>query len=184
MAVFMRALKFLIPLAVFAGIAVFLMKGLQHDPRELPSPLLGKAVPSFELPRLDDPQARFSPAQMRGRVWLLNVWGSWCSTCQIEHPVLIALARQSALPIVGMAWKDMPDRSAAWLRQFGNPYTLSIMDFDGRVAIDLGVYGAPETFVFDAQGILRFKHAGALSQELLDRELLPLVRKLQTAAGQ
>lgn len=175
----MRILKFLIPLALFAGIAWFLLKGLDRDPRALPSPLIGKAVPTFSLPTLKDPQATWSPADMKGKVWLLNVWGSWCTTCQIEHPVLLDLAKAGNLPIVGMAWKDMPDRSVAWLRKWGDPYTLTVMDFQGQIAIDLGVYGAPETFLIDQQGLVRFKHAGALTPELVSGKLLPMVRQLQ-----
>ena len=175
----MRALKFLIPLAVFAAIAWFLLKGLDRDPRSLPSPLIGKAAPTFALPQLKDPQRSWSPADMKGQVWLLNVWGSWCATCQIEHPILLDLAKAGGLPIIGMAWKDMPDRSIAWLQRWGDPYTLTVMDFDGKVAIDLGVYGAPETFLIDPAGTIRFKHAGALTRDIVDGKLMPLVKQLK-----
>jgi cytochrome c biogenesis protein CcmG/thiol:disulfide interchange protein DsbE len=174
-----RILKFLIPLAVFAGITWFAWQALSRDPRELPSPLIGKAAPAFSLPTLADPQISWSPQAMRGKVWLLNVWGSWCAACQVEHPLLIDLARAGTLPIVGLAWKDMPNNSKAWLGRFGDPYAVVVSDFAGKVAIDYGVYGAPETFLIDQTGTIRFKQVGPVTQEVLQRRLLPLVRELQ-----
>ena len=174
----MRIVKFLIPLAVFATIAWFAWQALSRDPRELPSPLIGKPVPGFTLPTLPDPQARWSPESMRGKVWLLNVWGSWCAACQVEHPLLLDLAKAGTLPIVGLAWKDMPNNSKAWLQRLGDPYSVVISDFAGKAAIDLGVYGAPETFLIDREGIVRFKHVGPITPQVLDGKLMPLVRSL------
>ncbi len=175
----MRALKFVVPLLVFLGIGVFLFKGLSRDPREIPSPLIDRAAPAFELPTLADPQKTFSPQSLRGQVWLLNVWGSWCTACQVEHPLLNQLSKSGELPMVGLAWKDMPDNSKAWLARFGDPYTLVAIDFAGKVAIDFGVYGAPETFLIDKAGMIRFKHVGPLTPEVIDQRLLPMARKLK-----
>ncbi len=175
----MRALKYLIPLALFAGIAWFLLQGLDRNPREVPSPLIGKPVPAFSLPLLAEPSRQFTADEMRGQVWLLNVWGSWCAGCQVEHPLLNDFARKDIAPIIGMAWKDKPEASKAWLARLGDPYKLSVMDLDGKVAIDWGVYGAPETFVIDKTGIIRDKHIGPLTPDVLDKRLVPLVRRLQ-----
>ncbi|MGD9941846.1 MAG: DsbE family thiol:disulfide interchange protein [Burkholderiaceae bacterium] len=177
----MRILRFLLPALIFAVIAVFLLKGLDRDPRELPSPLIGKPAPDFSLPTVHDPATSWSPQALRGQVWLLNVWGSWCAACQVEHPLFNELARARTLPIVGLAWKDKPENSRAWLAKLGDPYTVSVSDEPGRVAIDYGVYGAPETFLIDRQGIIRFKHVGPITAELLRDKLLPLVRQLQAS---
>ena len=178
----MKALRFLIPAALFAVIAIFLLRGLDRDPRELPSPLIGKAAPAFTLPVLGDASRSWSPEAMRGKVWLMNIWGSWCAACQIEHPQLNDLARKGTVPIVGMAWKDKPQASSAWLQRFGNPYSVVISDVDGNAGIDWGVYGAPETFVVDKKGTIRFKHVGPITPELMQTRLLPLVRELQEAS--
>ena len=175
----MRIVKFLLPLVLFALLAVFLFKGLSRDPREIPSPLIDRPAPLFTLPTLADPSQTWTPQALRGQVWLLNVWGSWCSACRIEHPLLLELAGKRTLPIVGLAWKDLPDNSKAWLSKLGDPYTPTVSDFAGKVAIDYGVYGAPESFLIDKQGVIRFKHVGPLNRELLDTKLLPLVRQLQ-----
>lgn len=178
----MRWLKFALPLIVFVAIGIFLYRGLDRDPRELPSPLIGKAAPSFTLPVLASPQTTWSPESMRGKVWLLNVWGSWCTACHVEHPVLLDLAKSKQVPIVGLAWKDMLDNSRAWLDRLGDPYLMTVSDFSGKVAIDYGVYGAPETFLIDQAGVIRYKHVGPITRELLDKTLLPLVHKLQAAS--
>ena len=175
----MRALKFLIPLLLFAAIAVFLYQGLSRDPREIPSPLIGKPAPDFSLPVLSDLSKTWSPAQMKGQVWLLNVWGSWCTACQIEHPLLLNIAQEKLLPIVGLAWKDMPENAKAWLVKLGDPYQPTVVDFKGKVAIDYGVYGAPETFLIDKQGVIRFKHVGPITTQLIQNKLRPLVQSLQ-----
>lgn len=174
----MRALRFILPAVVFAVIAWFLLAGLDRNPREIPSPLIGKAAPAFSLPVTHELARTWSPDALRGKVWLLNVWGSWCAACQIEHPVLNDLARSGEIPIVGLAWKDMPENSIAWLRRFGNPYSVVISDVQGRVGIDYGVYGAPETFLIDGAGIIRFKHVGPVTPELLQTKVLPLAREL------
>jgi len=174
----MRALRFILPAAVFAVIAWFLLAGLDRNPRDIPSPLIGKPAPDFSLPVTHDLARTWSPQSLRGKVWLLNVWGSWCAACQVEHPVLNDLARTGEIPIIGLAWKDMPENSIAWLRKLGNPYSVVVSDVQGRVGIDYGVYGAPETFLIDGAGIIRYKHVGPVTPELLQRKLLPLAREL------
>ncbi|MDT3677723.1 MAG: DsbE family thiol:disulfide interchange protein [Burkholderiaceae bacterium] len=174
----MRALRFIVPVAVFAVIAWFLLAGLDRNPREIPSPLIGKPAPDFSLPVTHDLARTWSPQALRGKVWLLNVWGSWCAACQVEHPVLNDLARSGEIPIIGLAWKDMPENSIAWLRKLGNPYSVVVSDVQGRVGIDYGVYGAPETFLIDGAGIIRYKHVGPVTPELLQQKLLPLAREL------
>ena len=174
------AWRFAIPLAIFVVLVFFLWRGLWRDPREVPSVLLDKPAPQFTLPVLADASRKFSPADYRGKVWLLNVWGSWCISCQVEHPTLLKLARLNVVPIVGFDWKDKPDAAQKWLReQGGDPYVLSVTDLDGRVAIDYGVYGAPETFVIDKAGIIRHKQIGPLTADALKQTILPLVRELQ-----
>lgn len=177
----MKALRFAVPVAIFAAIAWFLLKGLDRDPRAIPSPLIDKPAPVFSLPVTHDLSRSWSPEAMRGQVWLLNVWGSWCAACQVEHPLFNDLAKAGTLPIVGLAWKDTPENSIAWLRKLGNPYAVVVSDLKGGVAIDYGVYGAPETFLIDKQGVIRFKHVGPLTRELLQTKLLPLVRQMQGA---
>jgi cytochrome c biogenesis protein CcmG/thiol:disulfide interchange protein DsbE len=173
------AWRFAIPLGIFLLLVFFLYRGLWRDPREVPSVLVDKPAPAFSLPVLGEPSRKFSPADYRGKVWLLNVWGSWCISCQVEHPVLLKLAKMNVVPIVGFDWKDKPDAAIKWLaQQGGDPYVLSVTDLDGRVAIDYGVYGAPETFVIDKTGTIRMKHIGPLDDKSLNERVLPLVRKL------
>ena len=175
----MRKLRWFIPLAVFLVLAGFFWVGLSRDPREVPSPLIGKDAPAFKLAQLHAPDKHLSPADLRGKVWLLNVWGSWCVSCQVEHPALLKLAAMKAVPLVGFDWKDKPEAATKWLaQQGGDPYDVSVMDLDGRAAIDWGVYGAPETFVIDKAGIIRMKHIGPLDGKALDEKILPMVRKL------
>lgn len=171
--------RFVIPLALFAILLVFLFVGLGLNPREVPSPLVGKTAPAFALQQLHAPDKPFSHKDMAGKVWLLNVWASWCVACREEHPVLVELARAKVVPIVGLNYKDKPEEGRAWLRQFGDPYVLSVMDRDGRVGIDFGVYGVPETFVIDQKGVIRFKQIGPLTPDVLNRKILPLVRELE-----
>jgi cytochrome c biogenesis protein CcmG/thiol:disulfide interchange protein DsbE len=171
--------KFVIPLAVFAILLVFLFVGLGLNPREVPSPLVGKASPPFELAQLHKPDAAFSHKDMAGKVWLLNVWASWCVACREEHPVLVELAKKNVVPIVGLNYKDKPDEGRAWLKQFGDPYMLSVMDRDGRVGIDFGVYGVPETFLIDKQGVIRFKQIGPVTPAVLEQKILPMIRELE-----
>lgn len=170
--------KALIPLALFLVIAGFLFAGLDLNPRAVPSPLVGKAAPAFELPVLHQPDKRFQPADMKGKPWMLNVWASWCVTCRDEHPVLVALAKQNVIPILGLNYKDQPEDAKRWLKQFGDPYVFSVMDAEGRVGIDYGVYGVPETYVIDGSGVIRFKHIGALTPEIVSGKILPLLKAM------
>ena len=172
-------LRWSLPLAVFAIIVAFLFVGLFRDPREVPSPLIGKPAPSFSLAELHKPDQRLTSADMRGQVWLLNVWASWCVSCREEHPFLVALAKANVVPVIGLAYKDDPADGRKWLASNGDPYKTSIVDRDGRVGIDFGVYGVPETFVIDKSGIIRYKQIGPLTADALDTTILPLVRKLQ-----
>jgi cytochrome c biogenesis protein CcmG, thiol:disulfide interchange protein DsbE len=174
-----RAWHYFLPLAIFGGLCWFFYQGLFLNPREVPSALIGKPAPTFSLPQLHAPAQTFSTADMRGQVWLLNVWGSWCVSCRYEHPHLNALAKQQVVPIVGLNWKDDPAAAKSWLGKYGDPYRLSVSDLDGRVAINWGVYGAPETFVIDRNGMIRYKHTGPIDENMLNKTLLPLVRELQ-----
>lgn len=171
--------KALIPLALFCGLVAFLAVGLTRDPREIPSPLIDKPAPDFHLTQLHAPDKTLSLADMKGQVWLLNVWASWCVACREEHPVLMQFAQQQVLPIIGLNYKDKVEDGLAWLKQGGDPYTTSIVDADGRVGIDYGVYGVPETFLIDRQGRIRYKQIGPVTQEVIDKLLLPKIRELQ-----
>jgi cytochrome c biogenesis protein CcmG/thiol:disulfide interchange protein DsbE len=174
----MKTLKFGIPLVVFVLLAGFLAVGLQRDPREVPSPFIGKAAPAFRLEQLHDARTAFAPEDMKGKVWLLNVWASWCVSCRIEHPLLVDMAAKKLVTIVGLNYKDKREDGLQWLTKFGDPYTLSAFDVDGKVGIDYGVYGVPETFVIDKQGVIRFKQIGPITPEALEKTLLPLIRSL------
>ena len=175
----MKALKYIVPLAIFGILCVFLAVGLTKDPRKVPSPFIDKPAPAFSLAKLHEPQATFSPDQMKGKVWMLNVWASWCVSCRVEHPVLNDMSRRGIVAIVGLNYKDQPGPGKQWLRQFGDPYTTSVVDADGRVGIDYGVYGVPETFVIDKDGTIRYKQIGPITAEALEKKILPLVRELQ-----
>lgn len=176
--------RFAIPLVVFVLIVGFLGVTLRridrgkYDPREVPSPLINKPAPDFQLPQLQDPQKTFSAQDMRGKVWLLNVWASWCISCREEHPVLMELARSGFVPIYGLDNKDKPEDALGWLREFGNPYVLIASDFDGRVSIDYGVYGVPETYLIDRDGVIRFKQIGPVTWPILNEKILPMVKEL------
>jgi cytochrome c biogenesis protein CcmG/thiol:disulfide interchange protein DsbE len=170
--------RYLLPLGVFIVIAVFLGIGLNLDPREVPSPLIDKPAPAFSLPQLHKPGQTFSRDDMKGKVWLLNVWASWCVACREEHPVLVEFARSGAVPIVGLNYKDERRDGLRWLAQFGDPYRLSAYDYDGRIGIDYGVYGVPETFLIDKNGVIRYKRIGVVTPEILRDKILPLVREL------
>jgi cytochrome c biogenesis protein CcmG/thiol:disulfide interchange protein DsbE len=171
--------KFLLPLILFLALVVFLFVGLSRDPNEIPSPLLDKPAPAFNLPQLADPQRSFKSEEMRGKVWLLNVWASWCEACRDEHPVLLELARARVVPIYGLNYKDEPRDALNWLEEFGDPYTTILVDADGRVGIDYGVYGVPETFVIDRNGVIRYKQIGPVTEEALNNRIIPLVKELQ-----
>ncbi len=170
--------RFLLPLAAFAVLVVFLAIGLTHDPREVPSPLIGKPAPAFTLPQLHDASKNFSVADMKGQVWLLNVWASWCVSCREEHPLLVEFAKTHAVPVIGLDYKDQVADANQWLEKLGNPYTQIAVDSDGRVGIDYGVYGVPETYVIDKQGIIRMKHTGPITPASLAQKILPLVKDL------
>lgn len=170
--------RFLIPLAVFGVLLVFLGIGLTLNPRDLPSPLKDKPAPAFTLPQLAAADKNFSPADMKGKVWLLNVWASWCVSCRQEHPVLVSFSKEGSVPIVGLNYKDQLPDAKTWLARFGDPYVLSAVDADGRVGIDYGVYGVPETYVIDKAGMIRMKHTGPITPDSLNTQILPLVAEL------
>ena len=190
--------RFLWPLIAFVVLVVLLGVGLTLNPRDVPSPLVGKPAPDFSLPRLHQPEQKFSPQDMLGKVWLLNVWASWCVSCRQEHPLLVELAKRHGAPLVGLNYKEVRgdgaidmekvpadqekgmaiERAGAWLRQHGDPYTLSALDIDGRVGIDYGVYGVPETYVIDKAGIIRLKHTGPITPDALSSSILPLIAEL------
>lgn len=172
-------MRFTLPLVIFLVLAGFLYVGLSLDPREVPSPLVGKPAPTFTLPQLHDANKQFASEDMKGQVWLLNVWASWCSACKDEHPILMDLARQNIVPVMGLDYKDKREDGELTLRQAGDPYTLTIFDADGRVGFDYGVYGVPETYVIDKQGVIRDKLIGALTPKNLRERILPLVAELQ-----
>ncbi len=172
-------LKYIIPLVLFIVMAVFLALGLKLKPNEIPSPLLNKSAPAFSAPKLTDPAVKLSPMDMKGKVWLLNVWASWCVSCRAEHPVLNQMAQQQTAVIIGLNYKDDPEAAKKWLETLGNPYSDSVMDGDGRIGIDWGVYGVPETFVMDKQGVVRYKHTGPVTEDDVKTIFLPLISKLQ-----
>jgi cytochrome c biogenesis protein CcmG/thiol:disulfide interchange protein DsbE len=167
-----------IPLVLFVGLVAFLLVGLRRDPREVPSPLINKAAPSFLLPQLHDPDKTFSPESLRGKVWLLNFWGTWCPACRDEHPLLVKYAKTAEIPIYGIDYKDDQSAAKRWLEELGNPYAITAYDVDGRISIDYGVYGAPETFLIDKNGVIRFKQIGPVTDEVWNKEILPLAREL------
>ncbi|MEP7183398.1 MAG: DsbE family thiol:disulfide interchange protein [Betaproteobacteria bacterium] len=171
--------KFLIPLGLFVVLLGFLFVGLGLNPREVPSPLIDKPAPTFTLTQLHEPGRTLGTADMKGQVWLLNVWASWCVSCREEHPLLVELGRAKIVPLVGLNYKDESTAGMRWLAQLGNPYDVSVVDRDGRVGIDFGVYGVPETFVIDKQGTIRYKQIGPVTAEALEKKILPLVRQLQ-----
>jgi cytochrome c biogenesis protein CcmG, thiol:disulfide interchange protein DsbE len=172
-------MKYILPLVLFIVLVVFLAIGLTRDPHEIPSPLVNKAAPTFALPQLSNPQQRFKSEEMRGKVWLLNAWASWCLPCQEEHPALLQLAQSGAVPVYGLNYKDEREKALAWLDELGNPYTLIVSDTDGRVAIDYGIYGVPETFLIDRNGVIRYKQTGPLTEEIVQKKIIPLVKELQ-----
>ena len=174
--------RFLIPLAVFLVLIAFLGIGLTLNPREVPSPLINKPAPAFQLPQLHAPDKTFAQKDMLGKVWMLNVWASWCVACREEHPNLVELARSGAVPIYGLNYKDERADGIAWLTRFGNPYQLSAYDRDGRIGIDYGVYGVPETYVIDKAGVIRYKRIGVVTPEILRDKILPLVKALNANA--
>ncbi len=174
----MTPLRYLVPLGMFMCIVAFLGVGLRLDPRDVPSPLIGKQAPAFALPQLDDANAMVSRDDLLGHVWMLNVWASWCAPCREEHPLVIDIARRQLVQVVGLNHKDTPAAARAWLASLGNPYQATLVDADGRVGIDFGVYGVPETFIIDRQGIVRLKHTGPLTRAVVRTRIEPLLKEL------
>jgi cytochrome c biogenesis protein CcmG, thiol:disulfide interchange protein DsbE len=170
--------RYLVPLGIFLVLVIFLGVGLGLNPRQVPSPLIDRPAPAFDLPQLHATDKRISPEALRGQVWLLNVWASWCVSCRQEHPVLVDLAKSGVVPIYGLNYKDQREEALRWLQQWGDPYKLSIMDPKGVTGIDYGVYGVPETYVIDKAGVIRYKQIGPLTPEILRDTILPLVKKL------
>jgi cytochrome c biogenesis protein CcmG/thiol:disulfide interchange protein DsbE len=173
-------MRYAIPFIVFLVIAGFLASRLRggYDPHFLPSEFIGKPAPEFQLPELRDPTKTFSPKQMRGKVWLLNVWGSWCFGCRQEHPFLLQLSNAGIVPIYGLDWRDTREAALATLDELGDPYALNVSDADGHVAIDYGVTGAPETYLIDKNGVIRYKEVGQLNDEIMRNRILPLIKEL------
>jgi cytochrome c biogenesis protein CcmG/thiol:disulfide interchange protein DsbE len=170
--------KYLVPLAVFVVLGLLLAYGLNLDPRKIPSPLIGKSLPAFSLTTIADPARKVGRDDLLGRAYLLNVWASWCVACRQEHPLLNELARNKTATIIGINYKDKREDALGWLGSLGNPYELSLADKDGRLGIDLGVYGVPETFVIDKQGIIRYKQIGPITPEVWEQKLAPLIKEL------
>ena len=165
-------------LGVFVALVLLLAVGLRLNPREVPSPLIGKPAPAFELPLLMDPDKKFSEKTMLGRVWILNVWASWCPPCLVEHPVVTQVSRSGMAPVVGLNYKDKREDALPWLKRNGDPFQLIAFDANGRIGIDYGVYGVPETYIIDRQGVIRYKHIGPITADVVKKEMEPLVRKL------
>jgi cytochrome c biogenesis protein CcmG/thiol:disulfide interchange protein DsbE len=172
-------MRFILPFVVFVVLAAFLFIGLNLNPREVPSPLVGKPAPAFILPQLHSPDKQFSPGDMKGKVWLFNVWASWCVACEEEHPVLMELAKLNIVPIYGMDYKDKREAALKVLERRGDPYMLTVTDADGRIGIDYGVYGVPETYVIDKQGVIQYKQIGPVTAQNLREKILPLVAELE-----
>ena len=172
-------MSYLLPLIAFIILAAFLLVGLNLNPRKVPSPLIGKPAPVFNLQQLHEPENIFKSKNNLGKVWLLNVWASWCVSCRDEHPLLVQLAKANVVPIYGLNYKDKRNLAIQWLEQLGDPYTKSIMDPEGRVGIEYGVYGVPETYVIDKSGVIQYKQIGPVTVDVLEKTILPLVKELQ-----
>lgn len=178
-----KVVRYFTPLVIFIALAVFLALGLKLDPRHVPSPLVGKRVPEFSLPRLSNSGQEFAPVDLQGQVWVLNVWASWCVACREEHDVLKDLVGRNPVIVIGLNYKDTVADAIQWLEQLGNPYELSVVDAEGQVGIDWGVYGVPETFVIDHEGIIRYKHIGPINSKDVDQTILPLIEDLQRSTS-
>ena len=170
--------KYIVPLVIFVALGLLLAYGLNLDPRRIPSPLIGKPLPAFSLTTVADPARKVSRDDLHGRVYLLSVWASWCAACREEHPLLNELTSPKAVTIIGLNYKDKREDALRWLGALGNPYELSLSDQDGRLGIDLGVYGVPETFVIDKQGVIRYKQIGPMTPEVWEQKLAPLIKEL------
>lgn len=173
-----RYLAYLIPLALLLVLAAFLGAGLGQDPKLVPSPLIGKAAPQFKLQQLADPARGFEASSMKGQVWLLNVWASWCVSCREEHSLLMALHDSGRVPVYGLDYEDTRTAALTWLSDAGNPYVLTASDPNGQVGMNYGVYGVPETYVIDKRGVIRYKQIGPLTPDVLEHKILPLVAEL------
>lgn len=171
-------MRFVLPLGVFGLLVVLLGFGLTQDPKKVPSPLIGKPAPAFDLPLLHNQQVNFSPDDYKGKVWILNVWASWCVSCRAEHKVITKLANMKLVEIVGLNYKDEPQDGTRWLQQFGDPYAHSVLDYEGRAGIDWGVYGVPETFLIGKDGLIKYKHIGPVTDQALKEEVLPAIKAL------
>ena len=176
-------LKFIVPLVMFVALGAFLFVGLQRNPAYVPSPLIGKPAPEFSLPSLQDAAYPISTRDLAGQPWVLNVWGTWCGGCREEHEVLLAIAKQNAVPLIGLNWKDDNAAAQAWLRDLGNPYAAVAEDQVGRAAIDWGVYGAPETFLIGPDGVVLYKHIAPMTLEVWAKEFLPRIEAARGGAG-
>lgn len=172
----MQKLKFFLPLFIFALLALLFLRGLELDPQEMPSALIDKPVPAFKLPQLNS-EAPVTEQSLLGKVYLLNVWATWCVSCKVEHPYLMLLAEQG-VNIVGVNYKDDIGKAEAWLQKLGDPYLLNIIDANGKLGLDLGVFGAPETYVVDAKGIIRFKHVGIVDERVWQQQLAAIYHGL------
>lgn len=174
-----RTIKFLLPLVLFLIAVGFLFKGLFLDPREVPSPLVGKPAPRFQAPVLGEAGKTFNSDDLKGQVWLLNVWASWCAACREEHPVLMAMEKTGQIATYGLDYKDTDAEAHAVLKEHGNPYKVVATDADGKIGIDYGVYGVPETYVIDKAGVIRYKQIGPITEEILLTKIVPLLKELQ-----
>ncbi|MES2989910.1 MAG: DsbE family thiol:disulfide interchange protein [Pseudomonadota bacterium] len=172
--------RYYVPLGIFVVLLAFLAVGLTLKPRELPSPLVGRPAPAFALPTLGAPGEAVSTRDLRGQVWVLNVWASWCAACRDEHATMVEMAQLKLVPIYGLNYKDQRADALGWLARFGNPYVASLADTDGRVGIDYGVYGVPETFVIDKAGVVRRKFVGPVTAKIVRDEIVPLVARLNS----
>ncbi|MDX1541470.1 MAG: DsbE family thiol:disulfide interchange protein [Geminicoccaceae bacterium] len=175
----LRRLTFLLPVVVFVVVAIALGIGLRRDPQDLPSALIGKPVPAFRLPAVQGRSLGLASSDLKGEVALVNVFASWCTACRYEHPLFMRLADDGVVPIHGLNYKDRPEDAAAWLDELGDPYTRTGADRDGRVGIEWGVYGVPETFVISRDGTIAYKHIGPVSARDLEETILPLIERLR-----
>lgn len=171
--------RYLAPLLVFCILVTLFVVGLENDPQLVPSPLIGKPVPAFELPVLQTPDILLTQEDIKGEVVLINVWASWCVACRHEHPLLVDLSKSDTVKIIGLNYKDSREAALGWLEKFGDPYFSSLYDSSGRTGIDLGVYGVPETYLLDRNGIIRYKHIGPVDGKVLEETLLPLINQLK-----
>jgi len=174
-------MRFIVPLGIFVVLVILLAVGLTMDPKKVPSPLINKPTPAFTLPRLHAPNVTFSPEQLKGEVWILNVWASWCVSCRAEHQVIKRLGRMKLVKIVGLDYKDEPVDGKRWLSQLGNPYALSVSDYKGMAGIDWGVYGVPETFIIGKDGMIKYKNIGPVTNKALDETIVPMLKQLKNS---